>query len=135
MQWKDAYSVGIHEIDRQHKELLRLFSKLSGLIGKSESWSDVHYQIVELRHFAEFHFAFEEALMRLFGYPQADTHMTEHEAFFEKMDVMQRSSLLSEVKNEMVKFLFDWFTKHILVIDMGYAKFILTGVPIVKSGG
>lgn len=135
MQWKNAYSVGIHEIDRQHKELLRLFSRLFGSIGKSESWSDVHYQIVELRHFAEFHFEFEEALMRLFGYPQVDAHRMEHGAFFEKMDVMQRTSLLTEVKDEMVNFLFDWFTKHILVIDVEYAKFILAGVPVVKSGG
>jgi len=135
MDWKTSYSIGLEEIDGQHKTLLALFSDITEAIARDDSWSDVHYRVVALRSFAEFHFRFEEAMMRFFGYPDAanESHCKAHRAFFERLDSIVRTSLRDEVKKDMVRFLFDWLTEHILVSDREYAEFILANPKPVPS--
>jgi hemerythrin-like metal-binding protein len=133
MDWKEEYSVGIKEIDTQHKELLSLFSRIMDSVEQGLQWSEVHYRIVELRNFASFHFDFEEALLRLYGCPETDAHVEFHKQFFAKLHDIEKRSLLDEVKREMFKFLFDWLFGHILTTDKAYAKHILSGAKIVAA--
>lgn len=133
MEWKDEYSVGVSEIDNQHKLLLRSFSAIEESINLNQGWSNTHYAIIELIQFARIHFSFEEAMMRMFDYPETDAHQKEHEHFFVKLDSIERHSLKKTAKVEMVQFLQDWLTKHILDRDKGYANHIFSGATVVKS--
>lgn len=133
MDWKSKYSLGIEEIDAQHKLLLGHFAKITAAVLENAAWSEVHYLIVDLRKFAEFHFEFEEALMRLYGYHRSAEHATTHREFFEQLDRIERSSIVATVKHEVVRFLCDWLTKHILVVDRDYAQYILAGAPLMRS--
>lgn len=135
MEWKDSYSLGIAEIDNQHKGLLRKFTAIENAISSGKGWSVVHYAVVELRKQASAHFQFEEALLRLFGFPQPElmAHSKEHEYFFVKLDEIERHSLNDSAEQEMVGFLSSWLTKHILVTDRAYAGFILAGAQVVRA--
>lgn len=133
IEWKDEYAIGIKEIDSQHKELVSLFSKISGSIQSDLPWSEIHFQIVELKTFATFHFEFEEALMRLFGYTEHETHADAHQVFFDKLHAIEQSSIRDEVKQEVVRLAFDWLFAHIATADKAYAKHILGGAAVVKS--
>lgn len=132
MEWKDEYSVGLLEIDNQHRELLSLFGRVAESLRDDAPWSDMHYRIVELRTFAEFHFQFEEALMRMFGYAEHDRHTGSHKQFFVKMAEFEKNSILGETKQDMLKFLFDWLFSHILKSDKAYAEHILSGASVVR---
>ena len=81
MQWQPSYALGIDEIDQQHQKLLTHAAEIIGAIQQEQSWSDIYYLIEALRKFASFHFQFEEALMRMFGYPEHDDHARSHESF------------------------------------------------------
>ena len=48
MKWNEEYSLGIEEIDSQHKELLRLFSIVQDEVRTEQRWSSIHYSIVEI---------------------------------------------------------------------------------------
>lgn len=133
MEWKAEYSVGLREIDDQHKELLSLFCRVTDALGEVQSWSDVHYRIVELRTFAAYHFEFEEALMRMFGYAGHEQHADSHKQFFIKLAEYEKHSILGDAKQEMLQFLFDWLFSHILKSDKAYAQHILAGAPVVRS--
>ena len=133
MEWKAEYSVGLREIDDQHKELLSLFCRVTDVVGDAKSWTDVHYRIVELRTFAAYHFEFEEALMRMFGYAEHDRHADSHKQFFIKMAEFEKHSILGEAKQEMLQFLFDWLFSHIMKSDKAYAQHILSGAAVVRS--
>lgn len=132
MKWLPEYSVGIAEIDDQHQELLSLFNRVTATILEAENWSDVHYRLMELRRFSEFHFEFEEALMRMFAFPELESHAAEHSAFFQRIDRIERSAVTDKVKAEVVKFLFNWLTRHILGSDAAYARHILNGAAVVR---
>ena len=134
MEWKDDYSIGILEIDDQHKLLMRGFSAIEEAIVRNSGWSDTHYAIVELIKIAHIHFTFEEALMRIFGFPGTEPHQKEHEHFFAKLDNIERLALKETAKIEIVTFMQDWLATHILANDRAYAKHILSGAQVVRSG-
>lgn len=133
MDWRSDYSLGIAEIDQQHRALLRSFSSIEEAISLGQGWSNVHYAIVELRELALRHFDFEEAVMRLFGYSEVRAHADTHRFFFQRLEEIEHNSLRDTNEAEMIAFLHDWLKKHILGDDRRYARFILDGAAVVRS--
>ena len=80
MRWTDSLLTGIREIDEQHQVLFDVSARLDLAISSGNTWSAVHFAIVELTNFMNIHFAVEEALMRLHGYPGLDDHIADHPA-------------------------------------------------------
>lgn len=133
MEWKNEYSLGIQEIDDQHKMLLHSFSVIENAIRLKQGWSSTHYSIVELKELALMHFAFEEAMMRLFGYPEAKEHRITHKNFLDTLDAMVNKSIRNSADTKMLAFLKEWLTKHINGSDKDYARHILSGASVVRA--
>ena len=134
MDWQDEYSLDIREIDDQHKKLIGYFSAIETSVRLDRGWSEIHFGISRLRTFAKVHFEFEEALLRMFGYPQSTQHEEEHRHFFTQLKAIEQRSAGRRADEDIVKFLSDWLTRHILVTDRDYAKHILSGAAIIKAG-
>jgi len=135
MEWKDEYSLGILEIDNQHKLLLRSFTAIEESIESNQGWSNTHYAIMELIRLARMHFSFEEAVMRMYAYPGSKKHQKEHQRFFDHLERIERQSLKKSAEVKMVQFLKDWLTTHILGTDRGYANHIFSGAQVVRFNG
>jgi hemerythrin-like metal-binding protein len=135
MEWKDEYSVGIVEIDNQHKLLLRSFSVIEETMNLDQDWSNTHYAIVELIQLTRAHFSFEEALMRMFGYPETEAHQKDHQYIMVRLDSFERHSLNKSSDVEMFQFLQDGLMAHMYDSDKGIAKHIFSGAQVVKSSG
>ncbi len=135
MEWKADYSVGIEEIDRQHKELLRLFGVIKDAISADEGWSTIHFGLVEVKRFAHFHFEFEEALMRLYGFAGRDEHTATHQQMLHRLESTEHDSLQESTKEDILKLFRDWLVEHINGADRSYAHHILAGAGVVPSAG
>lgn len=124
-QWKDEYSVGIDEVDDQHKELISCIASLEQAIesgDEKQRWSAIHYAIVRLSDYARVHFSVEESLMRIFNYPGCVEHIFQHQEFARYLADMERRSLIQDIsEDEIVDFLRNWLRTHILVDDKKYA--------------
>lgn len=132
MQWKDEYSVGIEDIDKQHRVLLDYFTLIEDSVGSGGNWSSLHFILVQLRDFARIHFAVEETLMHMFGYPDTADHIGEHQGFFAKLKELEEQSLKTDVTKGTVGFLHQWLLKHITGADRGYVQHIANGAsPIL----
>jgi hemerythrin len=131
MEWSADHSVGIEEIDRQHKELLRLFSIIKEAIANDQGWSAIHYGLVEVKRFAHFHFQFEEALMRLYGFAECAQHTATHEKMLHRLESTEHESLQESTKEEILRFFRDWLVDHIHGADRSYARHILEGAKVV----
>lgn len=68
MEWKKEYSVGIHEIDKQHKTLIESISGIEPAVAQYDLRS-ADAALVCLADLAHAHFALEEILMRIHDYP------------------------------------------------------------------
>jgi hemerythrin len=138
MEWSADHSVGIEEIDRQHKELLRLFALIKEAIATDQGWSAIHYGLVEVKRFALFHFQFEEALMRLYGFADCDRHAEAHGGTCKKCCILESTaheSLQDSTKEEILKFFSDWLVDHIQGADRSYARHILEGAKRRGAAG
>ncbi|MCK9381761.1 MAG: bacteriohemerythrin [Sulfuritalea sp.] len=134
MKWKNEYSLGIEEIDNQHKGLIDKFSQVEEIVATKGGWMKIHYKVVELGQVARRHFDFEEGLMRLFGIPNVEEHKKGHEYFFTKVAEIESHSLLGSAESELLQFLYEWLRDHILVADRrDYAELVLGLAHVVKA--
>ena len=125
MKWTKEFSVGIHEIDEQHKILSDCIESLEHAVVGRERWSAVHSAFIRLAEFARIHFAVEESLMRIHDYPGLEEHIHEHWQFSDGLKTLKEKSLTADVSQEMIAFIRAWLDQHVITSDKRYALHFL----------
>jgi len=133
MQWSPDMSVGLSELDEDHRFLIKIINDLSDAAAmekKTQKREVLRQSLRGLQRYAEFHFAREEAVMRACGYDSLARHQAEHRRFTDKMAAISQrfddakvdsgGGALAQVDAELLVYLKDWLTHHIMVVDMGY---------------
>lgn len=123
--WEESFSVGVRDLDDEHQQIIRMVNKLieaqdAGV--RSEAVSDV---LTEMTRFANEHFEREERYMMEYGYPGLAAHREVHRNFRKKTVSLCMDAIAwkSAVPAEILEFLVEWWTGHILKEDMRYKKF------------
>ena len=124
--WADEMSVGIAEVDEQHKTLVGILNRLFSAVVSRES-HEVTAEILDtLVDYSNTHFGLEEKLMQEAGYDPVEfaAHLREHRAFIEKIGSVAEKHLAEgkSVSFEIISFLKRWLRDHILVTDRKYAS-------------
>lgn len=137
VEWSDELSVGIEEIDEQHKVLVDLINQMHQAIHQRRG-SDVIASILEqLSDYTRIHFAVEESLMRILNYPGYEEHKEQHEKLIGHMNELQEKvvSGRAAIGFELMHFLKVWLTRHILENDRAYTDhFLMAGAnPQLKK--
>jgi hemerythrin len=127
VDWSDELSVGIEEIDNQHKVLVELVNEMHEAIHQRHGSDAVRGVLSKLADYTRIHFAVEESLMRILGYPGYDTHKEQHEALIAHMKDLQHKVDTGKVSIgfELMHFLKVWLTKHIMESDREYSDFFI----------
>jgi hemerythrin len=121
MNWDREYSVGIHELDEQHKTLVECVSAVEQSVNEGDPLATVQSALARLTSFADVHFAVEESLMRIHDYPHLHEHVNEHQQFSDRLLSLKERSLESDVSREMIEFLNEWIERHIPNHDKPFA--------------
>lgn len=119
LAWNDGLSIGVAEIDAQHKHLIDLVNVVARAVEKHEGQEVAGAALRSLCDYAVEHFAAEEMLMDMDTYPEYDLHVTEHMDCTQKaLDFLQTYSEGQEVNMpEFVSFLAGWVHTHIMEVD------------------
>lgn len=125
MKWTKEFSVGIHEIDEQHKTLSDCIASVEEAVAGQERRLAVHAALGRLADFARIHFAVEESLMRIHDYPGLEEHLHEHWRFSDELMRLQEKTLAADVSQEMIAFLRAWQDGHVITSDKLYALHFL----------
>lgn len=128
VEWTDHLSVGIEEIDAQHKTLVALINRLYDETIAHQAKPEVLEEILhELIEYTIIHFSVEESLFRIFHYPAAELHTQHHQALKHQVLELQQKIKRGEVNvnTEMLLFLKNWLQHHILEEDKQYTPFLL----------
>ncbi|WP_315073655.1 hemerythrin family protein [uncultured Clostridium sp.] len=122
-EMKEEYKIGVELIDNQHKKLFELADKAYMLL-KDEFTIDKYDKIVEilqeLKDYTIFHFKSEEEYMASINYKRMFTQKVEHDAFIKKLEAIDLKNVdenQNESLMEVLNFLNDWLTEHILKND------------------
>jgi hemerythrin-like metal-binding protein len=127
LAWDERFAVGIAEIDRQHQGLVRMINDLHEALVAERGQAALADVVSRMLDYAAHHFITEESLMSGHGYPFYGEHKKEHDAFTLKArDLKRRIENKGFVLSlEVLHFLRDWLTSHILVNDRKYAPFLI----------
>jgi hemerythrin-like metal-binding protein len=135
LKWGNEYSIGIREIDDQHREFITIINKLI--------WAeDNHYPIElgarfihELVKYAEFHFVCEENMMYLHAYEGLPAQVAEHGKLIRIMQMKYNEFRAGASSYESVcKFAFMWLISHTTEEDKRFGEFFLKNVGNAGKG-
>jgi len=121
--WQARYSVGIPEIDEQHKRLIGLINDLQAAMLRGEGKTVLSRILDELIRYTETHFAAEEKLLRARRYSEVAAHEQQHQNLKKQVYALRdelRSGKVT-VTMEVMHFLKNWLANHILGADLRYA--------------
>jgi hemerythrin len=118
MEWKEQYSLQIPEIDSEHHALVDYVTGVEEVVAKGEEWSAVCSAIERLASFAITHFTFEETLMQIQGYRDADAHVKGHQAFLAALKSIEGKGASADVTGSLRRLLEEHFTSD----DRSYAS-------------
>lgn len=128
-QWKDRYNLGIEEIDKQHKKLFEIGARVYSLATSNDSYD--HYDEIlgmlnELLEYTEYHFGYEENIMKTYNYVELDQQEKDHVYYVHKIKSIASKDIDADQQKaivEIVDFLSEWISSHIIFSDRKYAMF------------
>jgi hemerythrin len=135
MEWKHEYALGIEEIDRQHKTLLQFIGEFEQAFAGNGHWNTLQPLLARTREFVKFHFAVEESLMQIVGYPGFAAHKAEHHQVLEQLAALEHQVLRQETKLELQQAMRTWLFQHIIASDQPFARYAVAKFPDLARGG
>ena len=124
MEWKVEYAIGIPEIDKQHQTLLEFIAEFEGAFAGRMHWNAVQPLVVRARDFLEFHFAVEESLMQIVGYPEFDGHRAEHLYVVDQFTLLEQRVLRQDMRDELMPKISVWLFNHIIESDKPFGQYV-----------
>lgn len=121
--WKNTFAVGIQEIDEEHQQLFECLDTIMLSLNTPASKAQAAEALERLDLYTRTHFRVEEALMRLFDYPDIDAHKREHAAFVAKLAELRARIVDEDVSKAIAAFLTNWLVEHIKRADTAYVAY------------
>jgi hemerythrin len=114
IEWRDAFSTGIAQVDHEHRELIGLLNRLHAHMVKYDARAVGHF-LAELHDAIASHFALEEHVMRNIGYAAFARHKEDHERLLDELRGLmeeQYHAPHAELPGHLAQCLEDWFMRH-----------------------
>jgi hemerythrin len=122
IRWKDEYSVGIEEIDDQHRYFIDLLNDLFGAVSSGQSREELASLFQKLADYAEKHFTTEEKYFEEFNYEGAEEHKLKHQEMRNEIQKIKSQEVGNEIDfyGNIVYFLREWLEDHLKKMDQEY---------------
>lgn len=119
IEWSDKFSVGVDDIDFEHRQLINLINELYQKLDGDHSKDEIAELFGELYADISAHFALEEKMMRESRYAEYRAHKDEHENLLDDIrDLMDDYSDKPEFdRDELTRRLGEWFGGHFKEMD------------------
>lgn len=122
--WRPEMSVGIEEIDNQHKQFIEIISNFYQAFNNSRVEEELGGILKRLIEYAVFHFETEEQYFDKFNYELKDDHKKKHDEL--KVKVLNFKERFEKEGSIMIpeftEFLIDWLVNHMEDEDQKYVK-------------
>ena len=128
LQWNDALSTSVGEIDNQHKELIERINRLLAAFARSTGREEMERIVQFLTDYVVLHFGTEERYMQKFGYTNFTQHKAQHElfvrAFHRVRDRLFADKTDPQLMEDTRQLVVDWLVNHIKLSDRALGLFL-----------
>ncbi|MCB1758180.1 MAG: bacteriohemerythrin [Gammaproteobacteria bacterium] len=124
--WKESYSVGVGQLDDDHKRLIDLLNRFQVAFRYHTGEEFERKTLDELVDYTKYHFEREEQMMEAAGYPDLAAHKEIHRSMIDKVEGFREEykQLGHEALDGVANYLSDWLIEHINVTDKHYGPYI-----------
>lgn len=124
--WDSTLSVGVEEIDEDHRRLVELFNILNHSVLEGDATNYIEAVLEELVSCTLWHFRHEERLMLKYDYDGFKEHKSEHQELIESAKALQQkfSRGGEKISSKDIEYLEHWLTGHILGTDMDLGSYL-----------
>lgn len=128
-EWKERYNLHIEEIDKQHKRLFAIGARVYDLAVLDDSYDhydEIQEMLNELLEYTEYHFNYEENIMKTHNYTGFTQQLHEHRFYINKIKTISNRDIDEDQHQavlDIVDFLSEWISSHILFEDRKYAAY------------
>jgi hemerythrin len=130
IEWRDSLSIGVIEIDNQHRQLLSHFDQLLKACEAGKGLEELKKLLGFLDEYVVKHFNDEESIQRLRNYPEYAAHKKEHESFVARLKVLKQEINTEGVALHHVvetnNLLLKWLIHHISTVDVQLGTYLKT---------
>jgi hemerythrin-like metal-binding protein len=121
--WDEGIGTGVGSMDTEHRLQVSLVNAIDELVRSGRDPETTTKTLGQLVEFTNVHFLSEELMMRLYSYPQHDSHKLEHARLIEHVGAIQTHLTAGQQGAALgaVRELHDWLTKHIKSFDQAFA--------------
>jgi hemerythrin len=137
LEWRSEFSVGVVEFDMQHRQLISIINRLHDAMMQGAPPQALRPILRELVNYTKHHFDREEIALRTSGYPGYAAHRIEHERLadrvFEFAEQFDQGKVTLSI--ELMRFLRDWLSQHILGSDKAYSVHLASGLAVSGARG
>ena len=128
IEWVDALSVNVAEIDEQHRSIIEIINEFHDVLlhGNFSELGIARDRVLKtIEEQFEVHFATEEAFMARVSFPGLEDHQKKHRAFAGQLKKYESDILKGTVilNSELLKILAGWFVDHELQEDRKFGVF------------
>lgn len=128
LSWSTDFSIGHDKTDAQHQQLF----KLLGLVHKAarskegDTQNMIEKSLRVLLEYTQVHFNDEENFMQDISYPHYEEHRQLHDGLIHQVENMVEELQEGELVlvDELLLFLNDWLSEHILTQDTKIGNYI-----------
>ena len=130
IEWSDSLSVGVPQMDEEHRQFIVLANDLNQAVLACEDKVAVEFRMNQMLNQVAVHFSHEEALFDRLKFPLAAVHRVQHAELKAKFD-----RVMNEFKDSDISYV--WALKglqlkqllieHLLQEDMKYRDFVRSG--------
>lgn len=125
ISWRNEFSVGVKEMDAQHKKLIGMINRLieeQKVLTEPQTIAEL---LTEMTDYAQVHFRAEEYLLAEYGYEHKALQEKQHQEFIDKTVAFYSAADLGPnvLSTALLDYLRVWLIGHILKEDMKYKEF------------
>ena len=138
--WRDAMSVGVPELDADHKKLIGLLNHAEKAVAQADD-TILRVVLQELVAYVDYHFRREEAILHAVNFPFFAEHKQAHDSMAHKAVLLRDRYLNGQSPEERTRFaaavprlLNDWLINHIFKEDMKYKPYARVMIKRDDSG-
>ncbi|BCG48123.1 Hemerythrin domain protein [Citrifermentans bremense] len=128
IEWQDNLSIGVLEIDIQHKLLFDKFNSFLDAYQSDGNTEGTLRMFWFLEAYAVTHFKEEEKLMQQLAFPAFHAHRQKHGAFIENVNQLKErlkvEGLSQALVTTMTNFITSWLVQHISTEDRAIGTFV-----------
>jgi hemerythrin len=127
-EWTNDVAVGHAQIDEEHKQLFALAEAVVEPLFSTTEHQPKEAPLQALIDFASKHFAYEEELMRVSAYPDAESHANFHASLLAELETYCARVHVRSNTNPagLIAYLWNWLVTHIRSADRQLGEWLLS---------